>query len=75
MATCDELRARLEALYKAMDEGVRIVQQGDRQITYRSLAEMQSAVESLKGRIASQCGDGVTQFQRNRKYAQHSRGY
>ena len=54
-----------------MDQGVRIVQYADRQITYRSLAEMQNQAESLRRRIGELNGSA----RKTRRYAEFGRGY
>lgn len=42
-----ELEAQLKALKKARASGALIVRHGDTQVTYRSIAELQAAIDAI----------------------------
>lgn len=47
MATPEELQAQLTALKKARASGALIVRHGDTQVTYRSITELQLAIDAI----------------------------
>lgn len=51
MATTEDLIARREALERALASGVRQVSYGDRTIAYRSMAEIERALDRLNAEI------------------------
>lgn len=51
MADVAELQTQLTALKKARASGALIVKHGDTQVTYRSIAELQSAIDIITGEI------------------------
>lgn len=53
MATVEELKARRDALEKAMDSGVREVEYNGTRHVYRSMGEMKEALARLNARIGS----------------------
>lgn len=58
MATVDELRARREALLKALGEGVKVEQYEGRRVEYASPDELQRAVARLDREIKAAGGTG-----------------
>lgn len=56
MASLSELQARREKLVKAMDSGALSVRHGEKQITYRSFREMESALARLDADIIAASG-------------------
>lgn len=53
MADAAELAARLEALRKARASGVRKVKHGEREMEYRSDAELAAAIADLERQVAA----------------------
>lgn len=47
MATLEELNLQLAALKKARASGVLIVRHGDTQVTYRSIDDIQKAIDAI----------------------------
>jgi hypothetical protein len=47
MSTADELQTQLTALKKARASGALIVRHGDTQVTYRSITELQAAIDAI----------------------------
>lgn len=47
MATPDELQTQLTALKKARASGALVVRHGDTQVTYRSITELQLAIDAI----------------------------
>ena len=71
MATLAELKARRDALDKALASGVLTLREGDKQVTYRSLAEMAGALADLDTQIAALEGTVRTR----RIYPQTKKGW
>lgn len=51
MADVAELQLQLAALKKARSSGALIVKHGDTQVTYRSIEELQKAIDIITGEI------------------------
>lgn len=56
MADVEELRKQLAALKKARASGALIVRHGDTQVTYRSIAEIQAAIDAIIEEINAATG-------------------
>lgn len=59
MATLSELQARREALMEAIQSGELRVRYGDRDVTYRSLSDMRTALSLIDDEIARLSGTKV----------------
>lgn len=51
MATVSELQTRLDALRAARDNGVLTVREGEKTVTYRSLAEIEQIIGTLQADV------------------------
>lgn len=51
MATQAELEASLVSLNEAYSSGALIVKHGDTQVTYRSIAELQQAIDNIQAQL------------------------
>lgn len=56
MASLPDLRARREKLVKAIDSGALTIRHGEKQVTYRSLNEMEKTLARLDDEIAALSG-------------------
>ncbi|MBL8577734.1 MAG: hypothetical protein JNK47_10940 [Mesorhizobium sp.] len=56
MATADELNAQLTALKKARASGALVIRHGDTQVTYRSIAELQKAIDAIQNELDALTG-------------------
>lgn len=56
MATPEELQNQLTALKKARASGALVVRHGDTQVTYRSIAELQLAIEAITKELNAATG-------------------
>ena len=65
--TLDQLKAQRDALQAARYNGVLTIKAGDKWVTYRSDAELQSALHDLEREIAQQ--EGRPRTRRIRTYA------
>ena len=71
MATLAELKSRRDSLDAALASGVLTLREGDKQVTYRSLAEMAGALADLDAQIAA--AEGTTRTRRI--YPQTKKGW
>lgn len=51
MATAAELQIQLTSLKKARASGALVVRHGDTQVTYRSMKELQEAIDVITGEL------------------------
>lgn len=58
MADAAEIQTQLTALKKARASGALMVRHGDTQVTYRSVAELQQAIDILTGELNTANGVG-----------------
>lgn len=69
--TQQQLQDTLDTLNEALGSGALIVKHGDTQITYRSIAELKSAIAEVTGQLNALAGKG-----RKPRYAiQYSKGH
>ena len=72
--TLQQLQAQLDALWAAYTSGELVVKYADKEVRYRSIAEIATAIAGVEAQMNSMTNSTTTQIARHRTKASFSKG-